>query len=177
MLMLWQDVRYGLRMLAKNPGFSVLVIFTLALGIGANTAIFSVVSAVLLRPLPFPEPDRLVAIRHVNLRTGETGGALSYPDFRDLRAESKTLEAAAAYDQGSATMTGLGDPLHLTMGICSADMFNVLREPPMLGREFGAASCDQQPENFGQVLPEQGRKDYVVDGPIGLRRALVRNIS
>jgi putative ABC transport system permease protein len=139
MLMLWQDVRYGLRMLAKNPGFSVLVILTLALGIGANTAIFSVVSAVLLRPLPFPQPDRLVAILHVDLRTGETGRALSYPDFRDLRAESKTLEAAAAYDEGSATMTGMGDPVHLTMGICSADMFNVLREPPMLGREFTAA--------------------------------------
>jgi putative ABC transport system permease protein len=139
MLMLWHDVRYGLRMLAKNPGFSVLVILTLALGIGANTAIFSVVSAVLLRPLPFPQPDRLVAILHVDLRTGETGRALSYPDFRDLRAESKTLEAAAAYDEGSATMTGMGDPVHLTMGICSADMFNVLREPPMLGREFTAA--------------------------------------
>jgi predicted permease len=139
MLMLWQDVRYGLRMLAKNPGFSVLVILTLALGIGANTAIFSVVSAVLLRPLPFPEPDRLVAILHVDLRTGETGRALSYPDFRDLRAESKTLEAAAAYEEGSATMTGMGDPVHLTMGICSADMFHVLREPPKLGREFTAA--------------------------------------
>jgi putative ABC transport system permease protein len=139
MLTLWQDVRYGLRMLAKNPGFSVLVILTLALGIGANTAIFSVVSAVLLRPLPFPEPDRLVAILHVDLRTGETGRALSYPDFADLRAESKTLEAAAAYDEGSATMTGMGDPIHLTMGIYSADMFNVLREPAMLGREFTRA--------------------------------------
>jgi putative ABC transport system permease protein len=139
MLMLWQDVRYGLRMLAKNPGFSVLVILTLALGIGANTAIFSVVSAVLLRPLPFPEPDRLVAILHVDLRTGETGRALSYPDFADLRAQSKTLEAAAAYDGGSATLTGMGDPVHLTTGICSADMFNVLREPPMLGREFTRA--------------------------------------
>jgi putative ABC transport system permease protein len=139
MLTLWQDVRYGLRMLGKNPGFSVLVILTLALGIGANTAIFSVVSAVLLRPLPFPEPDRLVAILHVDLRTGETGRALSYPDFADLRAESKTLEAAAAYDGGSATMTGMGDPVHLTTGICSADMFNVLREPPLLGREFTRA--------------------------------------
>src|ERR1700722_18812101 len=139
MLMLWQDLRYGLRMLAKNPGFSAVVILTLALGIGANTAIFSVVSAVLLRPLPFPEPDRLVAILHVDLRTGETGRALSYPDFADLRAESKTLESAAAYDEGSATMTGMADPVHLKMGICSADMFHVLREPPMLGREFTAA--------------------------------------
>src|SRR5271155_1700947 len=122
MLMLWQDIRYGLRMLSKSLGFSAVVILTLALGIGANTAIFSVVSAVLLKPLPFPQPDRLVAIQHVNLRTGETGRAHSYPDFADLRAQSKSLEALAAYDQGSATMTGMGDPVHLSMGIFSADM-------------------------------------------------------
>jgi putative ABC transport system permease protein len=139
MLMFWQDVRYGLRMLSKTPGFTAVVVLTLALGIGANTAIFSVVSAVLLQPLPFPQPDRLVAILHVDLRTGETGRALSYPDFADLRAQSKSLEAAAAYDEGSGTLTGTGDPFHLAMGIISADMFNVLREPPMLGREFTAA--------------------------------------
>jgi len=127
MLMLWQDIRYGLRMLSKTPGFTAVVVLTLALGIGANTAIFSVVSAVLLQPLPFPQPDRLVAILHLDLRTGETGRALSYPDFADLRAQSKSLEAAAAYDEGSVTMTGMGDPIHLNMGIFSADMFNVLR--------------------------------------------------
>ena len=139
MLMLWQDFRYGLRMLAKSPGFSAVVILTLALGIGANTAIFSVVSAVLLEPLPYPQPDRLVAIVHVNLQSGEIGKAQSYPDFVDLRTQSKSLEAAAAYDDSSVTLTGMGDPVHLNTGIFSADMFNVLREPPMLGREFTAA--------------------------------------
>jgi putative ABC transport system permease protein len=139
MLMMWQNVRYALRMLSKSPGFTAVVILTLALGIGANTAIFSVVSAVLLRPLPFPQADRLVTILHVNLRTGEIGRAQSYPDFRDLREQSKSIEAAAAYDQGSVTMTGMGDPAHLTMGIFSADMFHVLRVPPILGREFVAA--------------------------------------
>ena len=139
MLMFWQDVRYGLRMLSKAFGFTAVVVLTLALGIGANTAIFSVVSAVLLQPLPFPQPDRLVAILHVNLQSGEIGKAQSYPDFADLRAQSKSLEAAAAYDDGSATLTGMGDPIHLNTGIFSADMFNVLREPPMLGREFTAA--------------------------------------
>ena len=139
MLMLWQDIRYGLRMLSKTPGFTAVVVLTLALGIGANTAIFSVVSAVLLQPLPFPQPNRLVTILHVDLRNGEAFRAMSYPDFADLRAQSKSLEAAAAYDEGSVTMTGMGEPVHLTMGIFSADMFNVLREPPMLGREFTAA--------------------------------------
>lgn len=139
MLMLWQDIRYGLRTLTKSPGFAAVVILTLALGIGANTAIFSVVSAVLLQPLPFPQPDRLVAVLHVNLQSGEIGKAQSYPDFVDLRAQSKTLESAAAYDLGSATLTGMGDPVHLNTGIFSADMFNVLRKPPMLGREFTAS--------------------------------------
>jgi putative ABC transport system permease protein len=136
--MFWQDLRYGLRMLAKRPGFSAVVILTLALGIGANTAIFSVVSAVLLQPLPFPQPDQLVDLYRVDSRTGEKSRAQSYPDFADLRAQSRSLEAAAAYDESSTTMTGKGDPLHLTMGIFSADMFKVLQVRPVLGREFTA---------------------------------------
>jgi putative ABC transport system permease protein len=139
MLMLWQDVRYGLRMLAKSRGFSAVVVLTLALGIGANTAIFSVVSAVLLRPLPFPEPDGLVDLLRVDSRTGEKSRAQSYPDFADLRAQSTSFEAVAAYDQGSATMTGTGDPIHLNTGIFSADMSRALRVPPIIGREFTAA--------------------------------------
>jgi putative ABC transport system permease protein len=134
--MFWQDLRYGLRMLAKRPGFFAVVILTLALGIGANTAIFSMVSTVLLRPLPFPEPDRLVDLYRVDSRTGDKSRAQSFPDFADLRAQSKSLESAAAYDGSSATMTGMGDPLRLTMGIFSTDMFKVLQVRPILGREF-----------------------------------------
>jgi putative ABC transport system permease protein len=139
MLMLWQDIRYALRMLSKTTGFTAVVVLTLALGIGANTAIFSVVSAVLLRPLPFPEPERIVSIHEVDMRSGETGRPLSYPDFADLRAQSHSLEAAAAYDESSSTLTGLGDPVHLAVGIVSAEVFRVLRVPPILGREFAAA--------------------------------------
>lgn len=139
MLMLWQDIRYALRMLSKSTGFSAVVILTLALGIGANTAIFSVVSAVLLRPLPFPQPDRIVSIHGVDMRTGETGRPLSYPDFADLRAQSHSMEAVAAYDESSSTLTGVGEPVHVTTGIVSADVFRVLRVPPILGREFNAA--------------------------------------
>lgn len=136
MLMLWQDVRYALRMLAKSPGFTSVVVLTLALGIGANTAIFSVVSAVLLQPLPFSEPDRLVALRGVDVRTGETGRPLSYPDFADLRAQSQSLESAAAYDSSTSTLTGAGDPLHVNVGVISASMLSVLHAKPMLGRDF-----------------------------------------
>src|SRR6202795_4596102 len=111
----WQDLRFAARMLAKSPGFSAVVILTLALGIGANTAIFSVVSAVLLRPLPFSEPDRIVSIYGMDVRSGETGRPLSYPDFADLQARSKTLQSVAAYDDGTATLTGAGDPVHLEL--------------------------------------------------------------
>src|SRR5690349_9366595 len=125
----WQDIRFAMRLLLKAPGFAAVVILTLALGIGANTAIFSVVSAVLLQPLPFPEPDRLVAVLHHNLQSGEVGKANSYPDFFDLRSQSKSIEAMAAYDESSVTLTGMGEPLHLSLGIFSADLFNVLRVP------------------------------------------------
>lgn len=138
MLMLWQDIRYALRMLAKSPGFTGVVILTLALGIGANTAIFSVVSAVLLQPLPFSQPDRLVALRGIDVRTGETGRPLSYPDFFDLRAQSQSLESAAAYDSSTSTLTGTGDPLHVEVGVFSASMLGVLRAKPMMGRDFVA---------------------------------------
>lgn len=139
MLMLWQDIRYAMRTLVKSPGFASVVILTLALGIGANTAIFSVVSAVLLQPLPFSQPDQLVALHGINTRTGETGRPLSYPDFADLRAQSQSLESAAAYDSSTSTLTGTGDPLHVETGVISASMLTVLRAKPMMGRDFVAA--------------------------------------
>jgi predicted permease len=134
---LWQDIRYGLRMLAKSPGFTAVVVLTLALGIGANTAIFSVVSAVILQPLPFPDANRLVSLRGIDLRNGE-GRALSYPDFIDLRTQSRTIESAAAYTDSSFTLTGAGEPLHLDAEIVSASLFDVLRVAPKLGRTFTA---------------------------------------
>jgi putative ABC transport system permease protein len=133
----WQDLRYGLRMLGKVPGFTAVVVLTLALGIGASTAIFSVVSAVILRPLPFPEANRLVSVRGIDMRNGE-GRALSYPDFIDLRTQSGALESAAAYGDSSFTLTGAGEPLHLDAEIVSASLFDVLRVRPMLGRTFTA---------------------------------------
>src|SRR5215472_7916872 len=139
---LWQDIRYGLRMLAKNPGFTVVALLTLALGIGANTAIFSILDAVLLRPLPFPEPGRLVAIWGADSKTGETHRALSYPDFTDLRNENHSLESLAAFTDGSFTLTGAGEPLLLHGGIVSASLLSVLHSSPELGRGFGARDDD-----------------------------------
>src|SRR6266699_1879311 len=90
---LWQDFRYGVRMLAKNPGFTAVIVLTLALGIGANAALFSVVDGVLLHPLPFPEPDQLVAL-HQSKPNFETG-AIPYPNFRDWQKANETFSAMA----------------------------------------------------------------------------------
>src|SRR5580693_1640981 len=92
---LWQDIRYGLRMLAKNPGFTAVAVLTLALGIGAVTSIFSVVYAVLLKPLPYPEPSRLMRVWQVDSE-GEQGN-LSDPNFEDLRDANRSFETLAEY--------------------------------------------------------------------------------
>jgi predicted permease len=139
---LWHDIRYALRVLAKQPGFTAVVVLTLALGIGANTAIFSVVNAVILEPLPFSESHRLVAVQGTDVHLGDLHRPLSYPDFADFRAQNHTLESVAAYDRSTSTLTGSGDPLHLDAGIVSANLFDVLRAKPLLGRTF-IASEDQ----------------------------------
>ena len=94
------DIRYGLRQLFKNPGFTIIAVLTLALGIGANTAIFSVVNALLLKPLPFPQPEQLVAFGMTNTRHTDVEknlGSLSYPDFFDFREQNHTLSSLAIY--------------------------------------------------------------------------------
>src|SRR5450755_100975 len=92
------DLRFAVRMLVKNPGFTAVAIIALALGIGANTAIFSVVNAVLLRPLPYDSPERLVTVESFSVRRHNTddGGAASYPDFRDFRSQSHSFEGVVA---------------------------------------------------------------------------------
>src|SRR5918998_81143 len=94
---LLQDIRFGLRMLLKSPSVSIVATIALALGIGANTAIFSVVNAVLLRPLPFPDPDTLVSVFETNLQRGQQRGSHSYPNFFDVRAQNTVFERVASY--------------------------------------------------------------------------------
>ena len=103
---LFQDIRYGVRMLTKNAGFTAIAVLTLALGIGANTAIFSVVNAELLRPLPFHDPGRLVRVGVTNSRTGWKFGSANYPDFQDWRSQNQVFEKIAAYYDNSYTLDG-----------------------------------------------------------------------
>src|ERR1041384_7104276 len=100
----WQDLRYGARMLLKNPGFTLVAVVTLALGIGANTAIFSVVNAVLLRPLPYRDPHRLVVMNEASKQVPEM--SVSYPNYLDWRDQSRGFESLAAVQSAQFTLTG-----------------------------------------------------------------------
>src|SRR5215467_1938867 len=104
-----RDVRFSLRTLAKSPGFTAVTLITLALGIGANTAIFSVVNAVLLRPLPYPEASRLVMVWATNTARGLTEDVASYPDFEDWRAQSNCFQALAAFTTRGMIIAGDGE--------------------------------------------------------------------
>src|SRR2546423_7495607 len=131
-----QDLRYGLRMLIKNPGFSVVAVIALALGIGANTAIFSVVNTVLLRPLPFAEPERLVNVWESRPERGIKQMTASYPNFADWRDQNDVFERLAAYDAQSFTLTGDDNPARLEGAVVSADLFPLLGAQASLGRTF-----------------------------------------
>ena len=134
---LLQDVRYGFRMLLKNRGFTAVAVLTLALGIGANTAIFSAVNALLLNPYPFPEPDRIVSLeaRHVSGKNQGTG----YRDFLDWREQNGVFEEIAIVPEGMTyTLTGSGDPQRITGGLTTVGFLQVLGIHPLLGRFFAA---------------------------------------
>lgn len=145
----WQDVRHGVRVLANNPGFAAITIVTLALGIGATTAIFSVVNAVLLRPLPYPDADRLVRVAEQQRMIRAAGASgprtaiLTSDTFDAWRDSTQTLEGLAAYTQRSYTLTGLGEPIRLRGTAVSASMFPLLRTSPTIGRLFNRA--EEQP--------------------------------
>ena len=131
-----QDLRHAIRGLLRTPGFTTVVLLTLALGIGANAAIFSVVNGVLLRPLPFPEPDRLVDFRH-----NEPSSMVSEPEFRDYRRDMRTLAQLAAWTSSEANLESDAEPVRITTARVSDGFFQVLGVEPMMGRTF---SPDEQ---------------------------------
>src|SRR5215510_8688293 len=131
-----QDLRYGARMLLKKPSFTVIAVLTLALGIGANTAIFSVVNAVLLNPLPFAESDRLMALGQNESRSRAALLNFSFRNFADLRDQIKTFERLAAYYNSNFTLTGQREAVLLRGAVVTADLFPLLGASPALGRAF-----------------------------------------
>src|SRR5262245_51192409 len=133
---LLQDLRYGWRMLVRHRAVMAIAIITLALGIGANTAIFSVINAALLRPLPFASPDRLVAIGSTLTDNRSRFGSLSYPDFADFKAQQSEFERMAAYYTRNLTLQSGAGAVRLEGAVVSADLFPLLGVNPILGRAF-----------------------------------------
>src|SRR5437879_2148807 len=133
---LWQDLRYGARMLLKKPGFTLIAVITLALGIGANTAIFSVVNTVLLRSLPYEEAERLVMLYETAPQQKRDRLNVSYPNFSDWRAQSQAFEQVAVFRSGGVVLAGKDEPARLQAAVVSADLFPLLRVKPLRGRTF-----------------------------------------
>jgi len=131
-----QDIRHGARSLRKSPGFSAVAVLTIGLGLGANTAIFSVLTGVLLRPLPFREPERLVSLWETRLDRGFTQTTFSRPNFWDVKDQQRSFEGVAAMENGAINLTGKGFPTELALGRVTANFFQLLGVTPLLGRSF-----------------------------------------
>jgi len=165
------DIKYGVRWLRKNPGFAVLAVLTLAVGIGVNTAMFSIVNAVLLRPLPFPEADRIVWMAESGREV--TDRWVSYPNFVDWRARNQSFESMSTFRGFSVNLTGADRAENLNARLVSAGYFKVMRATPQLGRDFtdeddrpGAASVTILSYGFWQQ--RFGGDPNIVGKQIGL---------
>ncbi len=134
----WQDVHYGLRMLAKTPGFTAVAVLTLALGIGANTAIFSMVNSVLLRPLAYREAQQLYLVREIIPELSQTYPSLpaNLPNFRVWQRECHSFEEVAIVGGSAMTLTGYGEAEQISGAMASSNLFHVLGIEPELGRTF-----------------------------------------
>jgi putative ABC transport system permease protein len=147
---LFQDIRFGLRMLLKSPGVSIVATIALALGIGANTAIFSVVNAVLLRPLPFPNSEALMSVFETDQQRGQLRGSYSYPNFFDLREQNHVFERVACHHTSDFILTGHGEPARLQGAVVTSDIFPLLGVAPMYGRTF--VPEEDKPGDAGRVV-------------------------
>jgi putative ABC transport system permease protein len=150
MEMFWQDIRYGIRMLFKAPSVSIVATIALALGIGANTAIFSVVNSVLLRPLPFANSEELMNVWETDSSRGYQRGSASYPNFADWRDQNHVFEYMSSYHTNDFIMTGRGDSTRLQGAVVNADLFPLLRVTPAIGRGF--LPNEDKPGESGRVV-------------------------
>ena len=145
-----QDIRYGIRMLLKSPSISIVATIALALGIGANTAIFSVVNAVLLKPLPFPNSESLMAVFESDTTRGQLRGSYSFPNYFDLRDQNQSFENLACYHSSDFILTDSGDPARVQGSVVTANLFPLLGATPILGRSFLAD--EDKPTGNGRVV-------------------------
>jgi len=130
------DLRYAFRTLIRNPGFTLVAVLTMAIGIGANTAIFSIVDSVLLRPLPFADPDALVLVTQANRQTRQSSGDATPANFLDWRSRNRTFTGLAAYRNAGYTLSSGGRPERVAGAIVNSNFFDILGVKPVLGRGF-----------------------------------------
>lgn len=169
-----QDIRYAVRRLIKNPGFTLVALLTLALGIGANTAIFSVVNGVLLKPLPYSQPEQIVGIYHLSEGRRVT---MSGPNFTDVKRLKTTLQDAAAYTRRRVILTGQGEPIRLDGAEISASLFDLLRVPAMLGRTFREEENQPGRNHVAILSHDLWQQRYGGDRAVIGRRMLLDGVS
>ncbi|HEV8204650.1 MAG TPA: ABC transporter permease [Pyrinomonadaceae bacterium] len=162
----WNDLRYAIRLQRKNPGFTIVAVIALALGIGANTAIFSVVNTVLLQPLPYKDPERLVMVWEEATKAGYPQDTPTAANFVDWRTQNQTFEGMAAIADDSFNLTGTGDPERLEGQRVSTDLFPLFGVEPQIGRVFAAA--EDQPGNERVVLLSYGLWQRRFGGDAGI---------
>src|SRR5882724_2964713 len=133
---LLQDIKFGLRTLLRTPGFTLIAVIALGLGIGANTAIFSVVNTVILRPLGYTRPERLVKVMALNTKNANAPTNISYPNFVDWKAQNHVFTDMATYYQNSCNLTGTGEPQQLKAQNASGNLFSLVGVNMILGRSF-----------------------------------------
>ncbi|HEX9761126.1 MAG TPA: ABC transporter permease, partial [Candidatus Acidoferrales bacterium] len=170
----WQDVRYALRTLRQKPMFAAVVVLTLALGIGANTAIFTVVNAVLLRPLHYADPDRLMYVLEDNLKKGWTAFTVSPPNFVDWRAQARSFESLAAVNSNSYNYSGGEQPERLAGRQVSEGFFAMLGVQPQLGRWFDEAEYQMGRDRVVLLTHSAWQRLFAGD-PGVLNRAMLLN--
>src|SRR5687768_14687647 len=163
----FQDLAYARRALWKAPAFTIAAVLTLSLGIGANAAMFSVVRAVVLRPLPFAAPEQLVAINETDLRAAvPLPRSASWPDLLDWRRDTQTLASASGHHTANFTVTGRGPSRHVPGAVVSANLFATLGVAPHLGRGF-----HEDEDRAGSdvvVISDEFRRHYLdVENPVG----------
>lgn len=169
---LMSDIRFGFRQLCKNPSFTAVAVLVIALGIGANTALFSVIDAVLLKRLPFHEPGRLVAVRSVDAKDATMGGNISYPDFLDWRAQSRSFEAMSVWTLTSFTYTDGSQAETVPGAVLSGNLFSMLGISPIAGRTFTPEDDQPGAQDLPVILSFEFWQSHFGSDPSVLGRAL-----
>jgi len=158
--MISQDIRYGLRQLRKAPGFALIAILTLALGIGANTAMFGVIDTVLLRPLPYYQPDRLVVVNETMINFSNDYLGVAAQEYQDYRDQNKSFTSVAAFEPASFNLTGEGQPLRIQAARISASAFPTLGVSPILGRAFAPSEDRSGSDNVVELSYSLWKNQY-----------------